>query len=316
MKEPFANLINDRPAPHGVYDNLRLHVTGVVMSFFTSLRSAAVPHRGSCAHRKALTVLPNSPRLRTPNLRILRRRISALLVPAALAHAAFAQPRIEVERSLWDFGAATNLAELRHEFVIRNQGDVELEIFRVVSGCDPCLRVSLDKKKISPGGSAPLHSRLNLRGLSGRISRTISIDCNDPRNPSVALGLIGTVVADASDQPALTKGFPRNNPPDLEIVPERLWFRVQAEPQTRILWLRQTSAAPWLLLDAIPPSDKMHCSIEPEPGGVNYRIYVTAWQQEALGGRTNMLVLRLRDQQQRERSVPVPLSIDSKGPTS
>jgi hypothetical protein len=103
-------------------------------------------------------------------------------------------PRIEADQALWDFGLVTNVAAVSHAFVIRNAGDAELEINRVISGCDPCLRVSMEKTKISPGGRSTLRCHLDLRALSGRVSRTVTVECNDPVQPLLVLGVTGVVV--------------------------------------------------------------------------------------------------------------------------
>jgi hypothetical protein len=302
-----------------------------------------------------------------------------------------AAPHIEVEQALWNFGPVTNLTELTHDFVIRNSGDAPLEIRRVLSSCNACLRAGVEKTKIPPGGTALLFSRLDLRRLSGGISRSILVDCNDPANPSVLLELNGWVVPayqmvpadlsldlsqgqpagtmeiipllklhadlsqvlcddtnlEATISPKPTGGFllavqakenlPRghtvaqviirsadsndlpcrvtvfiHHPPDLEVIPARLSFQPQAEPQMRILWLKQHGAAPLTLLDAVSPSDKFHCEIDPDPAGFNYRIYVTAMQLEPAAGRINALILKLADSRTgKEQSVTVPILVES-----
>jgi hypothetical protein len=302
----------------------------------------------------------------------------------------FAAPRLEVDQSLWNFGAVTNLSELTHDFVIRNSGDAALEIKSVVSSCSACLRAGIGKNKIPPGGTTLLHSRLDLRRLSGGISRSILVDCNDPTNPSVLLELNGWVVpayqlvpadmslelsqgqslgtmeispliqlhadlsqvqcddtnleATVSPKPAggfllavqAKEDFPRgdsvaqiilrsadsndlpcrvtvfiHHPPDLEVIPARLSFLPQAEPQMRILWLKQHGAAPMALLDAVPSSDKFHCEIDPDSSGFNYRIYVNAMQLEAAVSQTNALILKLTDSRTgKEQSVTLPLVVE------
>lgn len=303
-----------------------------------------------------------------------------------------AASRIVVEQPVYDFGSITNGSELLHDFVIRNVGDADLKINQVISSCNACLKASLEKIKIPPGGESLLHARLDLQLLSGPVSRTISIESNDPNNASLMLGLTGVVIpsyqmtpveidldlsqgrqmttaeitpllqlhaplsqvhcdntnvlakvspagiggsmltlealdslprgnasvnltlrsADSNDPPFHTIGFIRN-PPDLELLPERLQFLPQAEPQMRILWLKQHGAAPVILLDIIPPSDKFKCEIEPDSTGYNYRIYVSAWRQESAAGQTNVLLLKIRDQNQNEHTVPVPISVEPAG---
>ena len=71
-----------------------------------------------------------------------------------------------------------------------------------------------------------------------------------------------------------------------------------------------------MLLDAIPASPNMKCEIEPDPIGPNYKVYITAWHQEATGLQTNRLILKLRDPQGQEQSVPVPVSVAAAEPRS
>jgi len=301
-----------------------------------------------------------------------------------------AAPRMEIDQPLWNFGIVTNLAVLTHDFVIRNAGDVPLEISSVVSSCNACLRAGVEQTKIPPGGTTVLHSQLDLRLLSGDITRAIMIDCNDPQSPSSVLELAGVAVpayqvvpaeidldlsqgqqtamveirplfklhADLSQvvcddtnlvvtvSPESSAGFvltvqakkmlPRgetfanvtarsadsndlpchliawiHNPPDLELIPLQLTFLPQAEPQMRILWLKQHGAARMTLLDAIPSTDKYHCEIDPDANGFDYRIYVTVWEQQPFAGKTNALTLKMVDSLNHEQSVTMPIIVEA-----
>jgi len=304
-----------------------------------------------------------------------------------------AVPHAEVDQPVWNFGAVTNLAGLTHDFIIRNSGDSPLKIHHVLSSCNACLRVGIEKTNLPAGSTTVLHSFLDLRLLSGTVSRAILVDCNDPKNPSFALELTGLVVpayqlnpaeinldlsqgqtagtmeilplfklhADLSQvfcddtnleiaiSPRQAAGFllavqvgknrPRGNgvvratvrspdtndlpcyvniffhhPPDVELLPARLLFKPQAEPQTRILWVKQHGTAPLTLLDAVPSSDKIHCEIDPDPAGLNYRIYVTAWQQAPMAGQTNMLTLKFKDSLNQAKSLTVSVFVEQPWP--
>ena len=308
------------------------------------------------------------------------------LVAAGKIHAA---PRMVIDQPLWNFGGVTNLAELTHDFVISNAGDATLEISSVVSSCNACLRAAVEKNKIPPGGKTVLHSQLDLRLLSGNISRAIMVDCNDPQSPSIVLELSGVVVPAYQVVPAeieldlskeqqsamveilplfklhaglsqvvcddtnlvatvspesaagfvLTVQAPKkiphgdtvanvtirssdsndlpchliawvHNPPDLELIPPQLKFQPQAEPQMRILWLKQHGPVPLTLLDAIPSSDIYHCEIDPDPDGFDYRIYVTAWDQQLFASKTNALTLKMVDSLNHELSVTMPMIVE------
>jgi hypothetical protein len=316
------------------------------------------------------------------------RRIFFCLGFCLVCAGGLAQPRLVLPQSGWNFGAVTNLAELDHDFVISNSGDATLQIDHVISSCNDCLQAGIEKDKILPGGSTRLHSRLDMRRLSGEVSRTILVDCNDPQNPSTVLELKGVVVpayqitppaieldlskgqraATAQIQPLfkLRAGLSQvdcddsnvlatigsessavttltvesrqtilrgntlatvtlhsnnsndlpcrvtvliHNPPDVEVVPSQLTFQPQADPQMQVLWLYQHGASPLTLLDAVPSSDDYHCEIDPDPDGVDYRIYVTAAPLQPSTGKTNSLVLKMMDAKHQNAAVVIPLFV-------
>lgn len=99
------------------------------------------------------------------------------------------------------------------------------------------------------------------------------------------------------------------NPHPMEIIPAELIFQPQADEQTRILWLKQHGIVPLTLLDVVPPSDQFHCEINPDANGRDYTIYVTAWQQESMSGRTNVLVVKWLDASNVEKDINVPVFV-------
>ncbi len=91
-----------------------------------------------------------------------------------------AAPRIVIENPVWNFGCVTNVNHVKHDFVVRNAGDVKLEINRVVTSCDSCLKVYLDESVIAPGARTTAHCVLDTRQLSGDILRHVMLESNDP----------------------------------------------------------------------------------------------------------------------------------------
>ncbi|HTB84896.1 MAG TPA: DUF1573 domain-containing protein [Candidatus Sulfotelmatobacter sp.] len=299
-----------------------------------------------------------------------------------------AQPRLVIDQPVWNFGSVTNLVWLEHDFVISNAGDEPLKVSQVVSSCNSCLLTDIEKNTIPPRSSTLVRSRLDLRLLSGEITRAIMIDCNDPQQASIVLELRGEVVSaylvtpsaieldlskeqtataqiqplfklradlsqvDCDDSNIVATIGPESsagttltvesrqtilhgntfasvtvhsdnsndlpcrvtvlihNPPEVEVVPAQLTFQPQADPQMQILWLKQHGSSPLTLLDAVPSSDDYQCEIDPEPDGVDYRIYVTALQQQLSTGKTNSLVLKMTDAQHQAESVVIPLFVE------
>ena len=100
-----------------------------------------------------------------------------------------AAPRIQFDHPFWNFGTVTNLSSMAHDYWISNSGDAPLVISSVVSSCPACLHASIEKTNLLPGATTVVHALLDLRLLSGPVSRAILITCNDPQNPTPVLEL-------------------------------------------------------------------------------------------------------------------------------
>src|SRR5262249_4947330 len=69
---------------------------------------------------------------------------------------AAASPQLEINEPVWSFGPLTNVPAVTHQFIVRNTGDSELLITKVLSSCEACLQASADHDAIAPGGLAVL----------------------------------------------------------------------------------------------------------------------------------------------------------------
>ncbi len=118
--------------------------------------------------------------------------------------------KIFCEEPVYDFGERDNSTEVDHAFVLRNDGDLTLEIGQVRPACG-CTVANLSEKSIAPGNSATLTTRLNLRGRNGPQNKTITVESNDPRQPQLILTLKGSAVAELTVSPAQVF-FGRLNP--------------------------------------------------------------------------------------------------------
>ena len=134
----------------------------------------------------------------------------AVLVAAALAAlSAFAQepaaaehaPRIVCSEPTYNFGEMENTRDVDHTFILRNEGDLSLEIKQVRPSCG-CTVASLSQNTIPPGGQAEVTTRLSLRGRQGPQHKLITVYSNDPKTPSLALYLEGTALEQIRVQPS------------------------------------------------------------------------------------------------------------------
>ena len=119
-------------------------------------------------------------------------------------------PRIVCDQPVFEFGERENTETVEHHFVIRNDGDLSLEIRGVRAGCG-CTAVKPDDSIVPPGGETKIQTRFNLRGRSGQQNMRITVQSNDPQTPTLTLQLRGTALEGLRAQPS-TLFFGRLNP--------------------------------------------------------------------------------------------------------
>jgi len=134
--------------------------------------------------------------------------LSALFLAALLSLSAQAQdttpplePKIVCDESIYDFGEKNNTEFVEHDYPIRNEGTLSLEILTVKASCG-CTAVKPSMDVIPPGGEASIRARLDLRGRHGFQRKTITVKSNDPNTPSLVLQLRGTAIQPLRAQPS------------------------------------------------------------------------------------------------------------------
>ncbi len=114
----------------------------------------------------------------------------------------FAQPRIAVDATNFDFGEVVNGEIATHDFVVRNEGNAPLAVESVITTCG-CTTATLEPMTIPAGESGILHvafdSGAHGPDLTGEIIRQVFITTNDPDQPEVAVEIIANVVARSND---------------------------------------------------------------------------------------------------------------------
>ena len=120
--------------------------------------------------------------------------------PAAAPEEAPA-PRIVAPETIYDFGERESTEVVEHNYVIRNEGEVSLEITSVRASCG-CTAVKPSQNVIAPGEEATVQARFDLRGRNGMQIKTITVNSNDPKTPALTLQLKGTIVNALRAQPS------------------------------------------------------------------------------------------------------------------
>ena len=104
------------------------------------------------------------------------------------ATAAAATPKLEFDRTVYNFGSTSSVPSLSGKFNYTNTGDAELKLQKPMPDCG-CTVAILQPETLQPGEKGELVFTLSLAGLQGRIVKTIAVPSNDPRTPLALLTL-------------------------------------------------------------------------------------------------------------------------------
>lgn len=126
---------------------------------------------------------------------------AAFLVAAVL----FAQgkPKAVVAEPVKDAGTVAKGEKVAGDFVIKNEGDVPLEITQVQPACG-CTVAEYDKT-IAPGQTGKVHAVVDTTTFNGPISKGVSVFTNDPANPQIELTLKAKVEPYVSVKPGYAR---------------------------------------------------------------------------------------------------------------
>ena len=111
------------------------------------------------------------------------------------------KPIIVCDEPAFDFGEKNNTEFVEHDYPIRNEGTLSLEILNVRASCG-CTAVKPSKDVIPPGEEASIRARFDLRGRHGFQRKSITVKSNDPNTPTLVLSLTGTAIQPLRAQPS------------------------------------------------------------------------------------------------------------------
>jgi Protein of unknown function (DUF1573) len=122
----------------------------------------------------------------------LIKKTSALLAGAlwmgatcAAVHAE-GTPKIEFDRTLFDFGKTSQVTTVSGVFKIKNTGDGVLKLQPPKPSCG-CTVAQLNPDTLPPGATGDLSFTLNLGFSRATLEKHISVKSNDPKSPDVSL---------------------------------------------------------------------------------------------------------------------------------
>ena len=101
-------------------------------------------------------------------------------------------PKVEFEKTVFDFGAAKQNTKVAHKFKFKNTGRRDLKIRKIRATCG-CTTVEPEKTVIPPGDSGSFKAVFNTGNRSGNQRKLIYFISNDPENSNVRLTFKGKV---------------------------------------------------------------------------------------------------------------------------
>lgn len=113
---------------------------------------------------------------------------------------ALAAPQLVVDEPNFSFGTIPQGKKVNHVFAIRNSGDTPLTIQRVRPSCG-CTAANASSPVIQPGKSGEIKITFDSSNFSGKVSKTIFLDTNDPKSPAVTLTLTGAITEEIQIAP-------------------------------------------------------------------------------------------------------------------
>jgi hypothetical protein len=144
---------------------------------------------------------------------------AALLVAATVLAAG--KPKATIAEPLKDVGTVSKGDKIVHDFVIKNEGDADLQITNVQPACG-CTVADFDKV-IKPGQTGKVHAVVDSSTFSGPISKGVSVFTNDPEHPQIELTIHAKVEPYISIKPGYARYITVQGEPLEGNIAQTLW---------------------------------------------------------------------------------------------
>jgi hypothetical protein len=219
-------------------------------------------------------------------------------VPAlVLAEDAPPAPKVKVENPVFDFGTVSQGAKVSHDFAIKNEGNADLNIHRIVPACG-CTAASSGGDRIAPGQMGTVKVELDTTDISGSKLRLVRVFTSDMNEPMTTLTLKGNVEPNVKIEP--NRVAFNNVTRSASTTPESREVRIAVKPESG------------LQLAGIKSFSKLVKVDVREQGPQGAVIAVSLDPSAPVGEVRERLVVNLRGE--REMSVNIPVFANVQGP--
>jgi hypothetical protein len=101
-------------------------------------------------------------------------------------------PKIYLPEIQYDFGIVKEGMVVSHTFKIVNKGSSTLDIKDIKTSCG-CTAALVSNKQIDPGKDGTIKIDLDTKNREGRMSRTVTVNSNDPEEPNKVITIYAEV---------------------------------------------------------------------------------------------------------------------------
>ena len=101
-------------------------------------------------------------------------------------------PRIQFATPVHDFGQIKGGEVVKYTYVFTNAGQQLLEVTAVQASCG-CTTAGDWSRQVEPGQTGRIPIEFNSGSFNGQVAKSITVTCNDPTQPTVALQLKATI---------------------------------------------------------------------------------------------------------------------------
>lgn len=144
---------------------------------------------------------------------------AALLVAASLLAAG--KPKAVVAEPVKDAGTVAKGEKIVNDFLIKNDGDANLQITNVQPACG-CTVAEFDKL-IKPGQTGKVHAVIDSTTFNGPIAKGVTVFTNDPDTPQIELTIRAKVEPYISIKPGYARYITVQGEPQEGNVVQTLW---------------------------------------------------------------------------------------------
>src|SRR5579862_5326087 len=122
--------------------------------------------------------------------------------PAEAAKPAAPAPKIQFDKTVYDFGSTSFVDSVMGTFTFSNTGQADLKVGKPQPSCG-CTVASVKPEVLKPGEKGELVFKVNIGAAHGALEKHITVPSNDPQTPSISL----SVKADVKQVIEVTPGL-------------------------------------------------------------------------------------------------------------